>query len=43
MFLSSASAMISIVILALMKNNIAMFFAAAFMAGGYGIMCSVCQ
>lgn len=26
-----------------MKNNIAMFLAAAFMAGGYGIMCSVCQ
>ena len=43
MFLSSASAMISIVILSIMKNNISMFFAAAFMAGGYGIMCSVCQ
>ena len=43
MVLSSASAMISIAILALMKNNIAMFFAAAFMVGGYGIMCSVCQ
>jgi len=43
MVLSSASAMISIIVLAIMKNNISMFFAAAFMAGGYGIMCSVCQ
>ena len=43
MMLSSASALISIAILATMKNNISMFFAAAFMAGGYGIMCSVCQ
>ncbi len=43
MILSSASAIISITILTVMKNNIAMFFAAAFMAGGYGIMCSVCQ
>lgn len=43
MVLSSASALISIAILATMKNNIFMFFAAAFMAGGYGIMCSVCQ
>ncbi len=43
MVLSSASALISITILATMKNNIFMFFAAAFMAGGYGIMCSVCQ
>ena len=43
MMLSSVSALISIAILATMKNNIFMFFAAAFMAGGYGIMCSVCQ
>ena len=26
-----------------MENNVLMFLAAAFMAGGYGIMCSVCQ
>ena len=43
MMLSSASAIISIAILTVMKNNMAMFFAAAFMAGGYGLMCSVCQ
>ena len=43
MILSSASAVISITMLAMMKNNIFLFFAAAFMAGGYGIMCSVCQ
>ena len=27
----------------IMDNNVLMFLAAAFMAGGYGIMCSVCQ
>lgn len=43
MVLSSVSALISILILAVMKNNFLMFFAAAFMAGGYGVMCSVCQ
>lgn len=43
MVLSSVSAMIGIVLLAAMKSNISMFMAAAFMAGGYGIMCSVCQ
>lgn len=43
MILSSISALISIITLMVMQNNIAMFFAAAFMAGGYGIMCSVCQ
>ena len=26
-----------------MKNNLQMFFAALFMAGGYGVMSSVCQ
>ena len=26
-----------------MKNNVLMFLASFFMAGGYGIMCSVCQ
>ena len=43
LILSSASALISIAILTVMKNDFAMFFAAAFMAGGYGIMYSVCQ
>ena len=43
MILGSASALISIIMLTIMQNNIGMFFAAAFMAGGYGIMCSVCQ
>ena len=43
LILSSISALLSISILTIMKNNIAMFFAAIFMAGGYGIMCSVCQ
>lgn len=43
LILSSASAFISIAILTVMKNDLAMFLAAAFMAGGYGIMYSVCQ
>ena len=41
--LSSASAFLSISVLAVMRHNFSMFFAAVFMAGGYGIMCSVCQ
>lgn len=45
MFLSgsAASALLSIFCLTFMDNNIWLFFAALFMAGGYGIMCSVCQ
>lgn len=43
MILSSLSALIGISLLAVMKSNLSMFFAAAFIAGGYGIMCSVCQ
>lgn len=43
MVLSSLSAFAAIFLLAYMKNNMVLFFAAAFMAGGYGIMCSVCQ
>ncbi len=39
----SVSALCSISLLAIMKNNLVMFAAATFMAGGYGIMCSVCQ
>lgn len=40
---SSVSAFIAILLLAVMQNNLVLFVAAAFMAGGYGIMCSVCQ
>ena len=40
---SLISAFLGIVLLACMKNNFMMFFSALFMAGGYGIMCSVCQ
>ena len=36
-------ASLSIIFLAVMENNAEMLMAAAFMAGGYGIMCSVCQ
>lgn len=40
---SSGSALISIVLLHVMRSTPVMLLAAAFMAGGYGIMCSVCQ
>lgn len=40
---SSISAVASMVLLTVMRGNVAMFAAAACMAGGYGIMCSVCQ
>ena len=40
---SSASALIGIGLLALVQNNVMLLTAAVFMAGGYGIMCSVCQ
>ena len=30
-------------LLTFMENNVLMILAAVFMAGGYGIMCSVCQ
>lgn len=40
---SSVSSFAGILFLAFMKNNLLMFFAAFFMAGGYGIMASVCQ
>ena len=40
---SSASALIGIGLLALVQNNVMLLAAAVFMAGGYGIMCSVCQ
>lgn len=33
----------AILLLTVMKNNVVMFLAAAFLAGGYGIMSSVCQ
>ena len=35
--------LIAVLLLAVMQNNLMMFLAAAFLAGGYGIMSSVCQ
>ena len=40
---SSLSALVSIALLTTMRSTPVMLLAAAFMAGGYGIMCSVCQ
>ena len=40
---SSACALAGILCLARMDNNLVMFLAAVFMAGGYGMMCSACQ
>ena len=40
---SSASMLASLVLLWCMHGNLAMVAAAVCMAGGYGIMCSVCQ
>lgn len=40
---SSASMLVSLVLLWCMHGNLAMVAAAVCMAGGYGIMCSVCQ
>ena len=40
---SSICAAGAIISLSVMQSNAGMFIAAAFMAGGYGIMCSVCQ
>lgn len=43
LFMSAVSAFLGMLFLTIMKNNLEMLFAAAFMAGGYGIMYSVCQ
>lgn len=40
---SSVCAMCALVLLAVMRGDGALFAAAACMAGGYGVMCSVCQ
>ena len=40
---SALSELLAILLLTIMKNNAVMFLAAAFLAGGYGIMSSVCQ
>lgn len=40
---SALSAAAALLCLSGMKNNLVMFLAAVFMAGGYGIMCSVAQ
>lgn len=44
-FLTSSSicAFLAISLMAVMKHNVTMFLASFFMAGGYGMMCSVCQ
>ena len=41
--ISAVSALVSIACLSLMHGNALLIIAAAFMAGGYGLMCSVCQ
>lgn len=40
---SCVCAAASLALLGTMRTNVGMFAAAVFMAGGYGIMCSVCQ
>lgn len=40
---SGASALVSLVLLATMRGPAGLLLAAPFMAGGYGVMCSVCQ
>ena len=40
---SCISALGAMVCLAFMESNLLLFAASVFMAGGYGIMCSVCQ
>ena len=40
---SCGSALGAMICLTFMESNLLMFAASAFMAGGYGIMCSVCQ
>lgn len=40
---SCGSALAAMICLTFMESNLLMFAASAFMAGGYGIMCSVCQ
>lgn len=42
-FFLGFSAVLSILLLSQMHTNLGLFAAACFMAGGYGIMCSVCQ
>ena len=43
LLISCISELLAIVLLAVMRSNAAMFLASAFLAGGYGIMSSVCQ
>ena len=43
LMMGSACALCSMGLLTFMENNVLMILAAVFMAGGYGIMCSVCQ
>lgn len=41
--LSTLCGAVGMILLATVKNNIMLFLAAACMAGGYGLMCSICQ
>ena len=41
--LSTLCGGVGMILLAAVKNNIMLFLAAACMAGGYGLMCSICQ
>lgn len=43
LFSSSGCALVSLFLLHVMQSNVALLVAAIFMAGGYGIMCSICQ
>lgn len=43
LFTSSGCALVSLFLLHIMQSNWALLLAAIFMAGGYGIMCSICQ
>lgn len=40
---SACCALVSLALLTVMQSNLALLAAAVCMAGGYGIMCSVCQ
>lgn len=43
LFAGAASAAASLLCMSFMENSLVMLCASVFMAGGYGIMCSVCQ
>ena len=43
LLVSALSELLAILFLTVMKNNAVMLLASCFLAGGYGVMCSVCQ